>query len=1111
MTSHGSPEPARPPASPPPASAAPPPWSGVHGPSSGPSHSRELAQIRRAVVACFLLSGAVGLIYEVLWIRMLGLVFGHTVFAVTTVLASFMGGLGVGSYLFGRIADRSAHLLRLYGLLEIGIGLYCLGLPLLLEGAAALSLGISRSLDPPFLVFSLIQFTLVAGLLVPPTCLMGATLPVLVRFFAREEQSLGRQVGLLYSLNTFGAVLGVLLAGYALVPLLGIRTTLLLAVVTNLGLGTLVCVFDRHLRRLGTAGPPAGAPAGPAPPDAPPPAALPAGAAWSVAAGFACSGAASMVYEVTWSRALSLSLGSSTYAFTAMLVAFLAGIALGSWAFALLAGRRPLGVAAFGWLQLAIGLCALALVPAFGRLPAWFLRLFQLSQTAGFVQGLQFALSLAMMLVPTLLVGATFPCAVRILSRGLGRLGHDTGWIYAVNTAGAILGTVLAGFLAVPTLGIQATMRLGVGLNLAVGAVILLVAAPARRPLARMLGPAVAAAGLLAVAWLPPWDPAVMVSGVAIYGRQYLPLLRAGEFSRPDWQPEVVFYRDGISGTVSVHRDGPRVTLRVNGKTDAGNAGDMHTQLFSGHIPLLLHPDPKRVLVIGLGSGVTAGAVAQYPVERIDVIEIEPAVVAAARFFEAENRRVLADPRVRMIVADGRNFLLNTTEPYDVIISEPSNPWIRGLATLFTREFFALARSRLARDGIMLQWIQGYGLAPEDLRMVAETFRTAFPEASFWNTTAGDNFLVGTPGPLQVPLAAIQARFDASAALREDFARVGLQAPAGLLADLLLRAEELARFAAGSDLNTDDTLRLEFSAPRSLYEVGLAETNDRILQSYRTAAPLPLAPADRALLETAPARDALGRAFLAKGLPREAEAEFSRAARLDPAHRASRLAEARLLLQRGLVLRGMGELERLLGEPESEAEAARLLAQAYRQQGLPEAAHRAAERAARTSPAEPAARLALAELWRELGEPGRAEAEYEALRRARPADPALLVPLAELRLLRGAPQDVPALLAPLAEAGGGLPRAVRAKAEHLRGAAYLNARRLPQAVAALRTAVRLNPVDAGARLDLSLALEGSGALDEARIHLERLLALEPDHLAALHRLTGLLARLERGA
>jgi spermidine synthase len=1057
---------------------------------------QEERQISGAVIACFLISGAVGLVYEVLWIRMLGLVFGHTIFAITTVLAAFMGGLALGSFLFGRLADRSARLLMWYGLLEIGIGGYCLLLPTLLQGAGQVYLAAAP--QGSYVVFTGLQAMLVALLLLPPTTLMGATLPVLARFFVREEATLGRKIGVLYAVNTGGAVVGTLLAGYWLLPLVGIRTTLHLAVVTNLGIGALVLVFDRHLRQLGTVSEQESASAATGKPP------LRLGAAGvAVAVGFGLSGAASMVYEVSWSRALTLAIGSSTYAFTAMLVAFLCGIAGGSSLFAALLGGRRLRPSAFALLQLAIGLSAAAVVPVLGRMPAWFLSLFQYSSAPAFVQVVQFGLSFAAMILPTLLIGATFPCAVRVLARGLERVGYDTGWIYAVNTLGAIVGSAVAGFALVPLLGMQATMKIGIWLNVVVAAWILLADAGARSRV-----PALAATALTAVltGLLPAWNPAVLSSGVAVYGAVYLPFLKSGDFFRSEWRSDLLYYRDGISATVTVHQDGRHLQLRVNGKTDASNGGDMHTQLFSGHLPMLLHPSPRRVLVIGLGSGITVGAVAQYPVERIDVVEIEPAVAEAAQYFGLENREVLKDPRVRLVVGDGRNFLASTEERYDVIISEPSNPWIRGLATLFTREFFALAQSRLAANGIMLQWIQGYGILPDDLRMVVATFRTAFPQASLWKTQMGDNLLVGTERPVQISLARIRARAAESPAFRDDLRRAGLHTPAGLLTDFVLGPDELTRFAGDAPLNTDDTLALEFSTPRSLYLPETASLNYRILADYRRVGDPPVTPEERRELLTAQARYEMGRALRSKGFPQEAEREFAASSSLDPLFLPSRLEHAELLIQRGAALKAMRILES--ARDGRHAKVHFLAARAYQQQEMPAEARRAMERAVALDPADIEARVWLAGLLRQFGDLPAAVQQYEEIRRLRPGDIQHALDLADLQLKSGRPAEAMVLLQKVSVEHE--PVRIRARLSHLQGLAELQAGRPLAAATLLDRARRMNPINTDVRFDLSAAYEAAGQPHAALEVLDALLAMQPDHLVAARRAADLSAKLQRG-
>jgi spermidine synthase len=840
------------------------------------------------LLLCFFLSGATGLLYEVVWLRMLGLVFGHTVYAITTVLAAFMAGLGLGSFLFGRIAARVRRPVRMYGLLEIGVGLSCALVPLLLWLGSFVYVGLHSLLTLSYTAFSLVQFGLAFALLLVPTTLMGGTLPILSQALVRNEDEIGRMVGTLYAVNTFGAMVGVVAAGYWLLPALGNRATVAVAVVGNLAVGVLAVAYSRRLTRTEAAPPaPVAEPAGPGAPASDPampgPAALePAVAdlgqpepapADAVARSMAVrltvvalgvSGAVSMIYEVAWSRALALVIGSSTYAFTAMLVAFLLGIAGGAAVYALIWGTRRAMPALFAALQVGIGLAAAFVLLVFERLHELFILSLKRWGTGRFVEVVQFVVSAHVMLPTTLLIGAAFPCAVAVCARDCNRAGEDVGRLYAVNTAGAIVGAVLAGFALIPTIGVHASVKVGIALNLALAAVVALV--PPRPVVLWRWGlsaAALAAAGGLV--FVPSWDPVIMSSGTAVYAQQYIKEAEQG-FYDPLHGAEVLYYRDGPSATVSVARDGDHVTLRVNGKVDASTGGDLPTQILLGHLGLLMHPEPRSVLVIGLGSGMTAAAAAMHGVDRVDVVEIEPAVVEANRFFAHANGDVLKNPRVRVVIADARNFLVTTTERYDVIISEPSNPWISGVATLFTREFFALARQRLRSGGLMIQWVHTYSLLPEDLRMLVTTFRSAFPATSIWEPIRQDLLLAGRPESLPIDLNTLKTRYETNEAIRSDLERIGVQGWSGPLGYFSLGEADTARYTDGGKLNTDDRLPLEFSAPRALYlDAGAAAV--RQIASFRSADLPEVTPSSGAELESPEVRAWIGMVLANRGVP----------------------------------------------------------------------------------------------------------------------------------------------------------------------------------------------------------------------------------------------------
>lgn len=850
------------------------------------------------IVLCFFLSGATGLVYQVVWLRLLGLVFGHTVYATTTVLSAFMAGLALGSLLAARRMAGLRNLIAIYGWLEIGIGACCALLPVTLDSAAPLWVGLSSALGFPYHGLLLVEFVLVFALLVVPTTLMGATLPVLSQALVGDGGA-RRDVGALYAINTFGAVLGVALAGYVLLPALGNRATSMLAASGNIVAGIIALVYSRRVSRRAAA---------PSVLEASPRAALDAdsaepeggfeplpGAALTTVA-LAISGAVSMLYEVGWTRALALAIGSSTYAFTSMLLAFLIGIAGGSALYSRLSPARRISPAAFALLQAGIGVSTGAIILLFERAPEVFLLALRWSAAPEFVQAAQFAVSAGALLFSSLLIGATFPCAVAVVAQNRTDIGRQVGRLYGANTLGAIIGSIVAGFILMPMLGTQATLKAGAAVNLLLAAA--LFAASARGTL-RWRWPAAAAclvAGA-AVLFLPHWDQRVMSSGAAIYARWYVNASRGQDVASLLRSQHIVYYRDGLSATVAVSRAGEHVFLRVNGKLDAGTAGDMPTQLMSGHLPLLLHADPKNVLVIGLGSGITAGAVARYPIERLDVVEIEPAVVEASRFFRQLHGGVLEDPRVRTVIADGRNFLLTTRERYDVIISEPSNPWMSGLASMFSEEFFRLARERLRPGGIMLQWIQAYNIRPEDFRMVVNTFRSAFPAASMWNPVRSDFLLVGRRESRPIDLDQVRARFDGIPQARRDLERIGVRAWPGVLGFFMLGEADTARFAQGGGLNTDDKLPLEFSAPRALY-LDTGETNWRLVHQFRQA-PLPeVTASSRPALEHADARSWIGRVDLTRLAYDDAQLQFERALELDPRSLPAQVGMSIVLLQK---------------------------------------------------------------------------------------------------------------------------------------------------------------------------------------------------------------------
>ena len=790
-------------------------------------HPRPMPQ-RAAIFLLFFVSGALGLVYEVLWLRMLILVFGSTQFAVSTILTAFMGGLALGSYLFGRIVDRRTDPVRLYGLLEIGIGLYAIAVPFLFEQLVPVYRFIWNQFEPDFFVFSLLRFLFVLAVLIVPTTLMGGTLPILSKFLVTREESIGLSVGSLYAVNTFGAVAGTALTGFVLIPSWGTSRTIMLAAGLNLVVGLAAFLVWRagvspvdSSRLRDTAGP-----------AIPPEARL---ILWVLGG----SGFVAMIYEIVWTRVLALIIGSSVYAFTIMLTTFLVGLAVGAAVVSRIADRLKGRFAIEGMIALLTGtaLAAFGTLLLFPELPYQFARIYHdIRGSNTWIFSLKFGMAFAVMLPPTLLLGGLFPLAIRYCAPHVEKLGRSVGMVYASNTLGTILGSFISGFFLIPHIGIQNSLLLAILLDLALAAVLVVGATGALRamtgwPLRRRVVGAVLLVLLGAGLWFgaPAWNTLVMNSGVY----QYADDMEEADLTREGFNRFMIedidlkFYKEGMTTSVMVVRERSSgvYLLAVNGKIDASSEGDLPTQLLSGHIPLLMNQDPKEILVIGFASGITVGSAAQHPIEKLTAVEIEPAILDASHFFDPFNHRPLEDPRVRAIRNDGRNYMLVTSDKYDVIISEPSNPWMTVASNLFTREFFELGRTRLKPGGVFGQWLQLYGMSPLDLQSLTATFHSVFPHVLVFNTIEdADLLLIGADHPLTIDMEAMARRMS-DLSVKVDLMRLRIATPQDILSYLVFGTNEMDRFTGGAPLNTDDNALIEFHAPKSLhYETRGANT-----------------------------------------------------------------------------------------------------------------------------------------------------------------------------------------------------------------------------------------------------------------------------------------------
>ena len=766
---------------------------------------------------CFFLSGAAGLLYEVAWSKQLAYLLGSSLHSVATVVAAFLGGLALGARLLGVPLARRRDGARVYAALELGVAVLGVATLPILRALHPVVGEMYRGLGGESAGFALARLGLLIAVLLPPAALMGATLPVLVGHFERDL--VGAALARLYAINTLGAVAGSVGAGFVLMPTLGLTGTTVVAASLNLLVAALA------FRAGGAARAGAESPAPRVESAAP---AASGGGRAGFALLFGLSGFAALAFQIAWVRVFSLVFGSSVYSFAAVLGVYLLGLALGSAAVAPFIHRLDTP-AAFGRLQIAIAAITLPIVFAFAKLPEWVLQLGARSGTnwAGLLAG-EVMLTAALILLPCALLGAVFPVATRILQRRDG--GHAAGFAYAVNTAGTIAGSLVAGFYAVPTWGVQGTHLSAALLCLGIGLAALAIAAARREATGGDLLFAgvgvIVVGGLAAVA--PRWDPALMNSGpfrpsqasnlefIASIGASF-----GGGAGPTVWRAtrldRVLYYREGINGAVLVATDPESRArwVRVGGKVDA-STGDMATQVLLGLIPAAMADSGARSAVIGLGSGYTTASALAGGAGPTETIELEQSVVDASRFFHSAAEHPLADPRSKLILGDARTHLAYGGGRYDLIVSQPSNPWIAGQNNLFTVDFYREVKSRLEPDGVFCQWIQLYELSPQSFGSLAASFLAVFPEGQvFCDWPNVDLILVAAPPGRRLDLD----RLRTPAARRMlDIARV--RAPEDLAAYYAGSLADLRAAAAGAPLNRDDRPFVEYRAPRDLVTIG---------------------------------------------------------------------------------------------------------------------------------------------------------------------------------------------------------------------------------------------------------------------------------------------------
>ncbi len=738
------------------------------------------------ITILFFLSGACGLVYEVVWLRMLGLILGSTVFAASTVLSSYMAGLALGSFFSGRIIDKKGSPLKVFAMLEAGVGISALMVPLvfrLLEGFYA---NIHSVFHSNAYLFSIVRFIISFIVLLVPTTLMGATLPVLSRYFIKKFDNLANRFGILYGINTLGAVAGCFAAGFILIEKLGVTNTIILAAVINIAIALAVLLAGRNEPVSGdikTSREEARNPVN-----------------YSGATGtlalivMSVSGFCALSYEVLWSRVLVFFFTSNTYAFSMMLIIFLAGISIGSFVFGKLADRSRDPLSMLGIMEVLIGIFGIMSVVMFARINAimgdasgsWAGRVVSMLAGCG-----------AVMFLPAFLMGGAFPVAGRIYIPGIKKLGASIGNLYSINTLGGIIGSVITGFVLIPVIGIQKVIILIGIINLVIGSVVIIYNPVVKKKKKLYFGLFIGIVFIL-TAFIPSGKPVILYSRIV------------RDASRP---AKLMYYKEDITATVSVIEvDGDR-KLNIDGFNAAGTKQYEYMRML-GHLPLLLCRNPENVLVLCFGTGTTCGSIYNHGVKRLDCVEISPAVVDAGKYYRDYNYGILEKERFNLIVDDGRNYLLYSDRKYDVITTEPMHPYLSGAVNFYSKDFYELCRKRLTENGVMCQWAPMHVLSKEDYNMVLRTFREVFPHSTMW-FVGTESILIGTNKELSIDFKALEERLS-SEDVKRDLAKIHHDSVYAILDSFVMDESSLAEYTKDSKVITDDRPVIEFSAPRNL-------------------------------------------------------------------------------------------------------------------------------------------------------------------------------------------------------------------------------------------------------------------------------------------------------
>jgi spermidine synthase len=690
-------------------------------------------------------------------------------------------------------------------------------------------------LEPGHGAFLALRFLVVFGVMLIPVTLMGMTLPVVVGAYGRMKEKYDFEAGILYGVNTLGAVAGTLVAGFFVLPWLGLLKTCVAVGTVDALVGVVAWWVNKKvgaiedIRLVRTQG-------------AAKAESVEEKKKWGwtpmqvmIGGVFLVSGAVAMVYEVGWFRLLALVLGPSVHAFSVMLGMFLVGIGLGSVVAAKWAERTKRPLMAMAALEGLIGLAALGTMAFYNELPGWYFSLFRQmveNETEWYV-GAQGMIAAAVVLVPTLGMGALFPVVVRAF-REASREGmvpeKNVGRLYVLNTVGGIVGSLAAGFWLVPGIGMWRTVLLASGVSVGLGLIVWMAVREVALSPKTVLATTVAVVVVGGMWALPEWNALLLNQGLY---REMRNVERFDKRSKLKGQ-NLLFYREGVNTTVAILRSPGNISLRVSGKADASTyAVDLYTQLFVGQLPVLFARNPRHVAVIGFGSGMSAGTMLRHPsVESLDILEIERGVIEGSKYFKLLNDNPFDDPRTRLVLEDGRIHMTYTDKVYDAITSEPSNPWIAGVSNLFTADFYKLVRARLAPDGIFGQWIQLYELSPGTFKTMIASLHEAFPHVVIFLSRSADAVVLASGVPIEIPWETLKERFYKED-VYEAFYELKIRNPLELFHFFFAGAGQVDKYIEDAPaINTDDNVWLEHRMPYDFFDVKAGDLGPELIRHF---------------------------------------------------------------------------------------------------------------------------------------------------------------------------------------------------------------------------------------------------------------------------------------